>query len=123
MNIEQVREWMAFSLVTFPKSTVSSTTEKMLEEISELLSAKTRPEILEEIVDCLMCLLHIGSLSQFSAEEIQSAFKAKLEINKKRDWNLNSNNTYSHSNTPSVSKEELDNLYKDDGDATDRYHR
>jgi phosphoribosyl-ATP pyrophosphohydrolase len=119
MTVEHIKEFLAFTAVTFPQATKNGTLQKLVEETVELTSAETRPQILEECVDCIMCILHIAGQSGFTAEEIESAFKAKLEINKSREWKKNAGaNNYSH-----VDSSEIDELYKDDGEATDRYHR
>lgn len=49
-----------------------------------------------EYVDCLMYLIDSARRSGISIEQLFIHFEKKLEINKNRDWKINSDNSYSH---------------------------
>ncbi len=50
----------------------------------------------EEFANALMCLIGIAQRHGISREEITSAYAIKFEINKKRTWVKNDDNSYSH---------------------------
>lgn len=102
---ENIKEWMDWSVKTFEKADHMSCLEKLEDEIKELrLSifsvsskiASTSDEVLDEYVDCIMCLLHSAAKYGFDDNALRVAFQRKFTINKMRTWNLNPNNTYSH---------------------------
>lgn len=95
------KEFMQWGDVTFEKVTSISSMSKMQDEVNELWREVARPDrnrahIADEIADVMMCALMTAQRSGISYEELEEAFKKKLEINKGRKWKLNSNNTYSH---------------------------
>lgn len=90
-------ERLAWSLVTFPEATPISSLRKLESEIKEieydLENGQRRPE---EYADALMCLLDSGGRHGIFLPEIIGAFAAKLEVNKRRVWVKNADNSYSH---------------------------
>lgn len=90
---------MDWSKKIFDKATSQSSLKKLIDEIVELNNAlehETRSKVLEEYVDCLMCLLHSASAKGFTIDEISKAFYRKLKINMSSKWSYNSkDNTYS----------------------------
>jgi hypothetical protein len=92
-------ERLQWSLQTFEEATALSSLEKLIDEAKETIedvkAGKREPV---EYADMLMCIFDsAGRQSQpISVQEIFDAFAKKLEINKKRNWIKNSNNTYSH---------------------------
>lgn len=100
-NINDFMEW---SVTAFEKATHLSSLEKLEDELKELKFEITDGgdeidndnKIIEEYVDVMMCLLHSAAKYGFTSEELRVAFQRELIINKMRKWNLNANNTYSH---------------------------
>lgn len=86
-----------WSLKTFPKATKESSLRKLEEEIREI-----RKDLKKgianplEYADALMCLLDSAGRAGLDAKTILIAFQHKLQINKKRTWKKNPDNTYSH---------------------------
>lgn len=96
---ELEQERFRWSLDTFPKCTPNGSIEKLREELKEIeknIENKERDPI--EFADCLMCLFDIAARLEnpISVQEIFDAFEEKLEINKKRIWKHNPDNSYSH---------------------------
>lgn len=95
--IELEAERLSWSLVTFPEATAVSSLRKLESEIKEIEydieHGKRRPE---EYADALMCLFDVAGRSGISVVEIINAFAAKLEVNKRRQWIKNPDNSYSH---------------------------
>lgn len=96
----KIKEFCAFASETFRRATPTSSITKLETEISELkkeLSYGQLTEFLiEEYVDCIMCLLNSYAACGLTADSLFVAFCDKLEKNKLRKWKLNSDNTYSH---------------------------
>lgn len=96
--LELANEFTQFSLKTFKDATAFSSLDKLLDEIKEtyqsiLFKDKNLPE---EYVDCIMCILDSAARAGITPETLLISFKKKLEINKRRTWIKNENNTYSH---------------------------
>lgn len=89
---------LAWSLKTFTEATAISSLHKLRSEIDEieydLQNGERRPE---EYADALMCLFDSAGRAGISVSEITEAFEKKLEVNKKRTWVKNPDNSYSHS--------------------------
>lgn len=95
--IELEKERFEWSLKTFPDATPVSSLYKLESEIEEIkrdLWDGRREPI--EYADALMCLFDSAGRNGISVQEIFDAFETKLEINKKRVWNKNPDNSYSH---------------------------
>jgi hypothetical protein len=101
---EQRFEW---AQRTFPDGTALSSLEKLEDEIQEIrneiiLGTTNGPhsdfiaDLSTEYADALMCLFDSAGRMGIKPHVILEAFERKLEINKKRDWVKNDNNTYSH---------------------------
>lgn len=95
--VQMERERLAWSLKTFPEATAISSLRKLESEIEEIevdiVEGHRNPE---EYADALMCILDSAGRQGIFIEEILHAFKVKLEINKKRVWKKNPDNSYSH---------------------------
>ena len=95
VNLENER--FAWSIVTFPEATSISSLRKLEGEVLEIeadINAGIKEP--EEYADALMCLFDSAGRHGISVEEIIIAFAKKLEKNKKRKWNKNPDDTYSH---------------------------
>jgi len=95
LNLQQLIDEVAtWSDATFGEtSTPASKLKHLQKEIPELLEAlqnnevNTKSEDIRlEFADCMLLLLDAARKCNFSAEEILSFTKEKLEINKKRTW-------------------------------------
>jgi hypothetical protein len=110
--IELEHERLAWSLKTFTEATSISSLYKCRDEIreieSDILMEKRVPE---EYADALMCLFDSAGRQGIPVEEIFEAYRIKFEINKKRTWVKNENNTYSHKHitAPTVKTELIEN--------------
>ncbi|MAB38932.1 MAG: hypothetical protein CL528_00450 [Aequorivita sp.] len=86
---------------TFPDATPISSLRKLESEIKEIeadLNAGTpKPE---EYADALMCLLDSAGRAGISLPTIIDAYHTKIQINKKRNWYKNPDNSYSHIKEP-----------------------
>lgn len=95
--VELENERLKWSLKVFTGATAFSSLDKAEEEINEiradLACGRRNPE---EYADALMCIFDSAGRQGITAEEIREAFAEKLEINQKRTWEKNANNTYSH---------------------------
>lgn len=89
---DTITEFQAWAVKTFDKATAYSSIQKLKTELTEL---EDNPSI-EEFADCFMCLLHSMAKLGFSADHLTQELKRKFEVNKKRSWRLNEDNTYSH---------------------------
>lgn len=73
---------------TFPNSTVSSVAVHFEEEADEfLLAVRTSEsvgEVVEEMADCFLLLLHFAHKNGFS---LFDAAMEKMAVNRKRKWN------------------------------------
>jgi hypothetical protein len=94
---ELEKERFAWAIKTFPKATSVSSLRKLEKEIEEIeldISMGEKNPI--EYADALMCLFDSAGRHGISVEEIFKAFETKLEINKKRIWKKNPDNSYYH---------------------------
>lgn len=104
MNIIDLEaQRLEWSLKTFPEATAHSSLAKLEGEISEVVielsinKYQNNKEYLTlEYADCLMCLFDSAGRVGILPADIFKAFEKKFEINKKRTWVKNSDNTYSH---------------------------
>ncbi len=99
--IELEKERLEWSLKNFPEATAKSSLLKLLDEIGEVGKELDMPNatlypLTEEYADCLMCLFDSAGRAGVTPEDIFKAFEVKLEKNKKRKWQKNPDNTYSH---------------------------
>lgn len=96
---ELFQMYSVFSVDTFEKATEKTSLLKLRDELEELeiaLDNNTKEHIVDEYVDCVMCLVHSFSKLDITIEEFRQAFQTKLLINIAREWNYNTNGTYSH---------------------------
>lgn len=99
--LELEYERFIWSLKTFPEATAISSLRKLESEIKEIESdIATGNKNPMEYADALMCLFDSAGRQGIPASEIFTAFGEKLEINKKRVWIKNPDNSYSHVNPP-----------------------
>lgn len=95
--IELEHERLQWSLKTFTEATSISSLYKCRDELHEIESdILMEKRIPEEYADAIMCLFDSAGRHGIPVEEIFEAYKIKFEINKKRVWVKNDNNTYSH---------------------------
>jgi len=80
------KEVLKWHKATFPNATVKDIADKLLEEIGEVLSAKTNNELKEEIAD--VAIVAIALLDRFGTS-LSEEIKTKHAINKKRVWDSN----------------------------------
>ncbi len=83
----------------FPDSTAKSSLLGLKREIRETIESlenETPEQILEEYIDCFMYLLDSVRRAGFNEFQVNAMFHLKLEKNKKRNWNKNEDNSYSH---------------------------
>ena len=95
--IKLEKERFAWAIEIFPKATSISSLRKLEEEILEIeadINAGIKEP--EEYADALMCLFDSAGRHGIPAEEIIRHFAKKFEKNKKRRWQINPDNTYSH---------------------------
>lgn len=102
---EAVQKWMVWTRENFPASGAESSLIHLQEEIKEVLEAISSDDPhpiqdngipLMEYADCFICLLTAAGKSGFDLEQIRKAIMNKMEINYRRKWKLNADNTYSH---------------------------
>lgn len=95
IKLEKKRlEW---SLRTFTEATPNGSLEKAKEEIKEIeynLAHKIKDPV--EYADAIMCIFDVAGREGISAEEVMIAYEKKIEINTKRTWIKNPDNSYSH---------------------------
>jgi chromosomal replication initiation ATPase DnaA len=100
--IELEQERFEWALKTFPEATSLSSLKKLSDEVREikieleLVIPFNKKQTTTEYADALMCLFDSAGRAGITPENIFEAFAEKFEINKKRDWVKNENNTYSH---------------------------
>lgn len=94
------KERLEWSLKTFTEATSISSLRKCeaeIKEIEEAIILKTPSgKLAEEYVDALMCLLDSAGRNGILLQEIIAIYERKFEINKKRTWKKNPDNSYSH---------------------------
>src|SRR5882762_6358606 len=99
---ELISEFINFAREAFPKSTAKSSLEKCKYEIKEveehILGYEQFPEheLVEEYIDCIMCLIDSAARCGYTSYDMRAAFSRKLIINRNRTWKINSDNSYSH---------------------------
>lgn len=98
---ELMIEFLEFSIPTFPEADQASSLIKFSDEFEELIEAihakpANRSAVVEEYVDCLMCLIDSAFRANINPLELKEVFKLKTQVNKKRRWIKNPDNTYSH---------------------------
>jgi hypothetical protein len=99
-----MRDFMEWAPGAYPEATEHSSLEKLDEELKELKEVLNSDgdtehpphQLPEEYVDCIMCLLHSAKKAGINFSTLQATFNRKFEMNKRRTWIKNSNNTYSH---------------------------
>lgn len=90
---------MEWSYKTFPNATAESHLEKANAELLEVKAAlelNSKEWLIEEYADVFICLLGSMRKKGFDADMFIEAVRKKHGVNEKRNWKLNSNNTYSH---------------------------
>jgi len=89
-----------FTLSTFTEANPLSSLNKLREEMDEVAHEINHgsygESLMEEYVDCIMCLLDSAARLGIGANMIRSAFEKKIEKNLSRTWVKNEDNTYSH---------------------------
>lgn len=100
-QLEHLR--LLWSYKTFPDATPVSSLLKLKEEINEVTEQLNAgpfdvdaAKLHDEYADCLMCLLDSAGRAGVTVLQIFEAFADKFERNKKRTWEKNPDNTYSH---------------------------
>lgn len=97
------KERMQWSRRTFPEATALSSLEKLKSETEEIeKDIKAGKKVPEEYADALMCLFDSAARQGITIDAIFKAFEEKLEINKRRIWVKNPDNSYSHVNFQKV---------------------
>lgn len=95
--LEIEKERMDWALATFPESTAQSSLNKCREEIREIeadiQNGRKNPE---EYADAMMCLFDSAGRQGITPEDILMAYYSKLQVNKRRKWSKNPDNSYSH---------------------------
>ena len=106
-----IANYHKWAINQFPNSTAQSSLEGLKREIVEveeelgssdqISSSNVRlfrhkSRLSKEYVDCLMYILDSSRRAGISQSELFTAFKEKLEINKKRNWKQNLDKSYSH---------------------------
>jgi len=97
--VKTVQQWMDWSGATFSKATAHSSFCKLEDEMKELYEALQEGDVYrtrEEIIDCIMCLLHIAERVGCTGSEIAVVFRHKFNVNRDREWIENTNGSYSH---------------------------
>lgn len=88
---------LKWSLKTFTEATPMSSLIKAQGEIMEVAAnIETGVKDPEEYADVMMCLFDSAARDGISYQDIVDAYRKKVEINIKRDWTKNDDNTYSH---------------------------
>ena len=95
--IELENERFEWSKKTFPEATSLSSLAKAKDEIQEIeKDIKSGNKNPYEYVDAIMCIMDAAAREGMNSKEVMIAYKLKIEINKKRTWKKNPNNSYSH---------------------------
>lgn len=106
-----LQNFMNWSVSTYKKSTSLSCMTHLKRECDEVLEETDKGKQLVEFADCFMCLLSAAAREGFDAEQLIDAIRAKAEINYKRKWVLNPDNTYSHVKEPQPQYPSKENGY------------
>lgn len=101
-TLEQVAgEFLDWSLDALTQATALSSLDKATEEILEVKNAiqmnLDMDNEIEEYADILGCIFHSAYKRGHTPYDLTEALLKKLEINKKRKWELGENGTYKHS--------------------------
>jgi len=95
--IELEKKRMERSLKTFPHATPRGSLERAKEEIKEIQEyIDNGVKDPYEYLDAIMCIFDVAGRMGISAREVMIAYELKLDINTKRTWNRNPDNSYSH---------------------------
>lgn len=86
MNKQQFNAITKWQQETFGQATVTSKLKHLLQEIRELSSAETDPEIRMEFADCFILLFGAAASYGLSYDEICGIIEAKHQININRQW-------------------------------------
>jgi len=101
-NLQDImKEHTSFSLRTFDGETPFTSLLKLGKELEELNVELTRDVIdhsalIEEYVDCIMCLLSSAARADVNIEDLHKMFEKKVTKNINRKWIKNPDGTYSH---------------------------
>lgn len=100
MNFKLVAEkWVNWSVMQFAKADEFVSLNKAKKEIDELeleLGCGDDRAALDEYADVFLCLFHSAKKKGFSVTQVLNAIHEKAEINYKREWRKNDDDTYSH---------------------------
>lgn len=107
--VNRYNEWCSNQ---FPKSTPISSSKGLQREAKELQEALEKPlsgeyygeeehdklqkEVQMEYADCLMYLIDSARRYGYSIDDLFLFMDEKLQINLKRNWKINEDNSYSH---------------------------
>jgi len=95
IKLEEKR--LKWSLETFTEATPAGSLEKAKEEINEIaLDIEKGIKNPYEYADAIMCIFDVAGRMGISAKEVMMAYEIKININIKRDWRKNTDNSYSH---------------------------
>lgn len=115
-----VEKWMQWTKENFPASGAKASLIHLQEEIKEVIEeidsefpTPTSEEgiALMEYADCFICLITAAGKSGFAIQELFKAIENKMNINYKRKWVLNPDNTYSHVKEPQPQYPSKENGY------------
>ncbi len=113
MDIEKIiQDYQNWASIQFPNSTYISSIIGLKREVDELEIELNRPlsdeyfgeedvekyrnDVGLEYADCLMYLIDGARRYGYSFHDLIGFLEQKLEINKKRDWKINEDKSYSH---------------------------
>ena len=96
-NLESIfEEHKKFSFEIFKESTPESSLKGLEREIKEIRQEPDRHKKGIEYIDSLFYWVDSFNREGYSFDEMKLFMKEKLSINKNREWNKNSDNSYSH---------------------------
>ncbi len=103
-SIEDIlKDYNKWASNQFPNSTAISSLiglkreiEEVIEEINLESFYHDKERLAIEYADCLMYIIDSSRRSGIDEAELFMYFDKKLEINKKRDWKINNDKSYSH---------------------------
>jgi len=102
MSLEKLlSEYNHWAKNKFPNSTPTSSLRGLEREIKEVeIELETKnPDFIKlgmEYADCMMYLIDSARRSGINEDTLFSFLRIKLDINYKRDWKINEDNSYSH---------------------------